>query len=214
MDETPEQEDDLYFYENEEKDVEIFQKLVTPHYTPCNNPLAMAVGATMPTEKSAIKIYNKRQFGIPLENTRVAMTNINKMPPGRDIPRFQYDHSSFGLMGDARLSTCYMNALDAFNGFERNFDLVYIINPDLIDNSKWLYVFARALECTASEGGVTVTLIREKDVQKYDNLLSLLKREFNIEPIFSGKTNICVNRGYSCFSEDFHHTIGIFKPRS
>jgi hypothetical protein len=212
MDKTPSQEDGLYFYENEETDVEIFQKFVTPHYKPCKKPIAMAVGALLPTERSVIKVYNQRQFGIPAIDTRVAMANIDEMPPSmKSNPRFQYDHSSFGIQGDARMSHCYMDALHAFNGFERNFDLVYIRNPDFVGGRDWSYIFGRALEWTAPDGGVVVTLVRENDVRKYEDILISLKNRSNITPVFSGETGIGGTQGF--FEENFQHTIGIFKPR-
>jgi hypothetical protein len=167
----------------------------------------------MPSEKSVIKLYNFLQFGIPVEKTKVAACNIDEMPPSMEtLERFRYDHGSFGRFhGDAKTSYPFMSALGAFDGFERKFDLTYIRNPDFIRD--WEYVFREALEWTASDGGVMVTLVRENDVRKYQGLLSALKNQFNIEPVFSGETGIsCSKSNLDIFSENFHHTIGIFKP--
>jgi hypothetical protein len=203
--------DDLYFTENEETDVKIFQQFVTPHYNPSNEPIAMGVGVLMPTERSAIKVYNLKQFGIPLENTRVAGCNKSGMPPSmQTIERFKYDHFSDGFHGDARTPFPFMKALHALN--KDKFDLVYIRNPDLFDVSDWGSIFYRAFEWTASSGAL-VTLIRSGDVRKYATLLDHLKENFSIEPVFSGETGIRDSR-IDISEEDSHHTVGVFKVRS
>jgi len=212
MAQNDEQEESLYFSQTEEIDVRIFQNFLTPHYQPSERPIAMAVGAILPTEKSVIKVYHQRQFGIPIRNTRVAMTNNEEMPPSMESnPRFQYDHSSFGLQGDAKMSYCYMAALGAFDRFDRRFDLVYIRNPDLCNCPEWALVFVRALEWTTSEGGVAVTLIRQTDVDKFRGLLGILKDQFDIVPIFSGETHICPESEHNLSNDQ--HTIGVFKPK-
>lgn len=203
--------EEIYFYESEANEVEAFRKFITPHYQPCSKPIAMAVGALLPTERSVIKAYNLRQFGIPLENTRVAMANIDPMPPSmRSNPRCQYDFSAHSIEGDARLSYCYMSAFSAFDRLDRKFDFVYIRNPDLLGYADWDHIFARALEWTDPDGGVVATLIRNTDVRKYESLLQTLKGEFGIEPCFSGETG--VESDPNSFCDNHQHTLGVFKP--
>jgi hypothetical protein len=206
-------EANLYIGSIEEKDIEIFQKFVTPHYRPCKNPISMAVGAISSTERDVIKTYHQRQFGISTKQTMVASTNRNPKDPIYDkYPELHYDHESFGLDGDARMSHCYMGALNQFNQFDRNFDLVYIRNPDLLSQNNWEYIFKRALEWTAKDGGAVATLIRKNDIAKYNRLLNRLDNEFGIIPVFSGETKICTKNKWEIFSENHQHTIGIFKP--
>jgi len=203
-------EDDLYFWDNEEKDVQAFQRFVTPYYHPCNKPVAMAVGALMPTERSAIKVYHKRQFGIPIEDTRVAACNIHEAPPSMSISkRFKYDSECFGCVGNAITNYPYEKTLAELNQGKRRFDLVYIRNPDFIRNMDWAYVFKKALEWTTSKGGVVVTLVRREDVRKYQNLLTLLQG-LDVTPVFSGETGIPSFEHLP--DDDFHNTMGVFKP--
>jgi len=206
--------ENLYYTAMAEPDPEILSKFVTPHYAPCDNPVAMAVGTISPSEKGTIKMYHQKQFGIPIVKTRVASTNIGPETPGVvSTSRWRYDHSSFGLLGDARMDYCYITALSDINGFHRKFDMIYIRNPDLIGED-WDYVFARAMEYVEKDGGVAVTLIRKYDTKKYGGLLDRLKSKFNMEPVFSSKTGISLDEGKyaEVYNEDFHHTIGIFKP--
>lgn len=210
-----EQENDLYFCETEEKEVEIFQRFVTPHYQPSPTPVAMAVGAIMPTERSVIKVYHKRQFGIPLANTRVASTNIDSMPPSMTLsPRFQYDYSLFGMQGNAKMNFCYAKTLAEFDRCNDKFDLIYIRNPDLYAAGEWEDIFTKALEWTNPRGGVTITLIREEDRRKFKGLLEKLKDQFNIEPVFAGETNMSINPNPNSSVENFQHTMGVFKPKA
>jgi hypothetical protein len=205
--------DELYFYEQEETEVKIFQKFVTPHYKPYEEPVAMAVGAILPTEKSVIKAYNSLQFGIPIKKTKVAACNIHDMPPSmKTLERFRYDHGCFNqYQGDARSDYPFMSSLGLFERFDRRFDLIYIRNPDFVSLESWAHIFCRALEWTASDGGAVVTLVRQTDVKKYETLLDILKQDFSIEPKFSGETGISCGETYP-FNENFQHTIGIFNP--
>lgn len=183
-------------------DLKIFEKFVTPHYTPSPKPIAMCVGASSINEGRILKAFHGSKFGLDLK-----VAACNTLPFERRDPK-SYDFEIYDqVLGDAKMSFPYDFATAEMNLEPRGFDMIYIRNPALVEMDYDQFIFERALLHVAPKTGVVVTLIRQGDVEKYLDLLSRLSYN-KITPVFSGKTGIKLD----CPGlEDFTYTIGIFK---
>ncbi len=196
--------------EGEAIDLFLLQKYVTPNYQPRENPWVMDVGAASAKIGLVTKVFHLTEFNIPYSNSTVVGINIHKISGVYRAER-GYDILNSGPLegGDALQDFTWVLP---FMGSEENipkYDLTIIRNPDLINLEKWRTIFRKALQYTREQGSV-VTLIRETDVEKYEQLLKGLKKGFGIEPTISEETKI-ENDLRSNNSENYHHTIGIFK---
>jgi hypothetical protein len=184
----------------EQVDVEILRRWLPPFYKAPQDVACMVVGASSVREGS---IW--REYHADAEKVRVAACNPADLSGLRSVIG-QYDASAFGWpQGDALHQFTWASLLTELDPDRSQFDVTSIRNPDLVDTQEWAAIFLRAAEWTAPKG-VIVTLVRNTDLEQYDNLLGRL-RQHGMSPMYSGPT------GYaSPFGENFHHTIGIFRP--
>jgi hypothetical protein len=197
---------------SEELDLYLFETIVKPYYSPSAKPLSMVVGALGEKAARVLKQFHKTAYGIPFENNKVIACNKKNLPGAPFM--CDYDNVLSGEMrGDAALEFTWAAPFLEMEEEFRKYDISFVRNPDLVDTGNWGNVFSRALEYTRPEGAL-VTIVREYDAQRYSNLLKFLG-EFDIQPVYSGLTGIINDRPERALlgSNNFHHTIGIFKPR-
>lgn len=193
-------------YPFEQQDSAILDKFVKPYYQPSEVPLVMSVGYSCIREGMILRDFHERSYGFSHDAPKVIACNIHE----------------FKLAGTSdQLDKIYMgpaagNLLDGYTWFkplidlgisERcSYDFSYVRNPDLVDITKWGYLFTRAVEMT-SPTGVVVTLVRRSDVTQFDKLRRYLQGSSSIEPALVCETGMSL----SSDSLDQHHLLAVFK---
>ena len=187
-------------------DLYIFEEIVRPFYSPSRQPIAMCVGVMGEKSPRSLRAFHERCYGIPRQDTKVVGCNKRDFS-GHEFLLPDYDFLMTGFQGDATHEFTWHMPFGEFDVNRWQYDLSLIRNPDLVSVDEWSAIFRRGMQYTGPDG-VLVTIIRERDVRKYQNLLGQLK-EHEIEPAFSGQTGI--KNPQDSFRENHHHTIGIFK---
>jgi hypothetical protein len=199
----------VFLYPFEAQDIVILDKFVKPLYEPSAVPLAMCVGYSCVREGAILRDFHERSYGFNYDAPKVIACNIREFELAGTNDRLDkvYMHP---VTGDVRDCFTWMKPLLDLGVTNRlSYDLSYIRNPDLVIIRDWAAVFGRAVEMTSSTG-VVVTLIRESDAERFEDLKDYLKDQFQVEPTLVTPT------GMDLPGDDIgqHHLLAVFAGRA